>query len=274
MERHWFVVEADALMHAGFGDPLVHVVPTLPKAKLLKARIDRYRHRLRTFLLAGKDKCDEKSTLGRFWQQNAMSLNQFMDTITEALFAPAHGTGATFGHFLMHLAQFPLEQHRLRSILMDVKQTEEDKVIALDSFVKESMRLRPIFHTNLPHRCTQDTILNFNSKQIKLEKGSMCAIDVHSFNNNPNVFGANVNQFDLCRFILNQSQKKVPDPHYFGVGFRRCLGVTWVTYFSRLFLRELVMNYEVCLSEEPIITHTSSFTSHNSGSVVLYPLLI
>jgi cytochrome P450 len=285
-ELHWFVNEAERLMSAAFGDPLVYISKGISKkAKEMSQAIAAYRNRLKVFIHSAihekKNEDGEITIVDVFDRQSIVTMEEFMDTLTESLFAPAHGTGATLGHVLIHLASHPIVQHRLR---YDIMEGETKHGIDLDerfdAVLKESMRLRPIFHTSLPHRTTSDAVI----AGVAIKKGTIVGIDVHSYNNNPHVYGSTVDQFWPERFeeiedkknSFNPNQNKKlqkqeeQTPHYFGLGFRRCMGSDWVRALNRILLKQIVSGSEIIFQLPiKISTVTSSFTSHDATTLLL-----
>jgi len=178
-------------------------------------------------------------------------------------FAAIHTSSLTFLHAFYYLAAFPEYMQPLRDEVEEIVRSEGwtkaglDRMYKIDSFIKESQRLRPLSNLLLTRVVGNDYTF---SDGTTVPGGTLVAVSSHKIHLNDKVYN-DPTTFDGFRFSkmrLASSEKKVgmvtpsQDHLPFGLGRHACPGRYFAACELKLMFAHIVTTYDVKLENEGI----------------------
>ncbi|KAF2260298.1 cytochrome P450 monooxygenase [Lojkania enalia] len=173
-----------------------------------------------------------------------------------------HTTSMTLAQIIFDLIAHPEYIDILREEVMQVKPTDEEpwtkgKIAALrkmDSFMKESQRIRPPGLVTLNRQVEQEVKL---SNGLILPKGSHIGVAAGINALDPELY-PNPQEFDGFRFLKlrnmpgNENKYQFvttgPDQLHFGIGSHACPGRYFAAYEIKMLLSKMLMDYDFKLA--------------------------
>ncbi|CAG2108040.1 unnamed protein product, partial [Medioppia subpectinata] len=185
-------------------------------------------------------------------------------TVMDLFFAGTDTSQGTFQWLLLFVCYYPEMQQKLRqeieSQIGDRMPTHEDRNRChyVMAFIAETLRVRNVAPTGLPHKALVNTILD----KYTIPK-NMSVIVYHGIICHNDKDWQNTNKFKPERFIDSEGQFITTRPKAFipfGVGRRVCPG-------EKLAIADLCMAFNARISRKPFTSIMSDLSSHRSPIV-------
>lgn len=195
--------------------------------------------------------------------------------VLAANFAALHSTSMAITHALYDLAAYPSHVPALREEVEAVINAEGltkeaiDKMYKLDSFVKESLRLRGSARVNMPRKVVKD--FTFSNGTV-IPAGNTIVVAGYAMHHDEENY-PNPEQFDGCRFsrMREAEEEKVKyqtvalglDYVTFGNGRHACPGRFFAVAELKTMLAHVLLTYDVKLEQEGVrpADHWFTFTA-------------
>ncbi|KJA23965.1 hypothetical protein HYPSUDRAFT_39491 [Hypholoma sublateritium FD-334 SS-4] len=199
------------------------------------------------------DGADEEESSDRNLTLRMMTIN----------FAAIHTSSTTFAHTLYYLATYPKYLRPLREEIEDALSEEGwskaglDRMVSLDSFIKEVQRLRPLGCLGMTRVAVRDHKF---SDGTFVPRGTTVGVAIEAAHMNSAVY-EDPETFDPFRFVKmkeRDTSKKFDivstscDSLVFGHGIHACPGRYFAASELKLMLAHLVVNYDVRLENEGV----------------------
>ncbi|RIB04368.1 cytochrome P450, partial [Gigaspora rosea] len=127
-----------------------------------------------------------------------------------------------------------------------------DKMIKLDSFVKESLRFNtPII--DLPHKCISKSCYTF-ANGYQIPSGRIVSINFCDTNNDEELQGQNPTEFCAYRHLERNSPAAKIERNFliFGGGKHACPARNFAVKKIKIFMHEILLKYDVKINNEEI----------------------
>jgi len=166
---------------------------------------------VRQRVAGGDERPSLASTLAK--NRDKYSLN-FKESawLTGALYAAGSDTTATaLSWFLLAMIVFPDVQKKAQAELDEIVGrgqlptfADYDNLPYIRALVKETMRWRPAGPVGVPHRVIEDDTY----EGYHIPEGAICIPNVWAMNNDPDIYGADVNEFNPSRYLDSEGKIK------------------------------------------------------------------
>jgi len=196
--------------------------------------------------------CDPKAiffSISAKWRSdpNIMTEEEFFDTIDEILLLNADVTYVAMGWVAANLAKHPTIQTKVREEFNKLNGQKIglqaiNNLRYMDSVIKESARLCPSLALTFPVKLAADARLG----GYLIPAGTVVLTDIITVNRDPQIWKA-PDQFDP---ELNQIASHISDFHRFGLGYRKCLGLTVASAMIKAFVFTLLKNCEISVDKK------------------------
>ncbi|VDB83977.1 unnamed protein product [Peniophora sp. CBMAI 1063] len=198
---------------------------------------------------------------------------ELIDQISNIILAGHDTSSSTLSFWLLELARHPDWQRRVREEIRAVRRKLADAgesgfsladlegMSVMHATLKEAMRLHPIV-PSLERKAGQDDVIPLANPiigksgkaitSIPVKKGQEIHINIGSYNRNPEVWGADADEFNPDRFSKLDKSGMTPVGLYanlltFSAGVRGCIGWRFAIIEIQAIAATLIENYEFAL---------------------------